>query len=109
GTLQDMHRGIGIENRHAFVCKHLRHGGLTHADRAGQTDNHRAFLSPGHVRRSCHLRSSFRNSSSWSSGGDWPKKISNATAAWPISIDRPSIVSSPRAFAAFSNPVLIGA
>jgi shikimate dehydrogenase len=98
-ALHPPHLGIGIEHRHAAIREHARHGRLAHPDRAGQAQDEGP----------AHAISSARSSRSPSSrAGGWPKNFSNAAAAWPISIDRPSMVGKPAARAAWSNGVSAG-
>ena len=58
-TLELMHRGIGIEHRHAKFLQHRRYRRLAHPDRAGQAED-----------KGClHRVSKARNSASPSAGG----------------------------------------
>lgn len=94
--LQPVHLRIGIKHMNAGFAEHRRDGRLSHADRTGEAEHD-------------HCASSARSSSSCSRGGAAPKNISNASAAWPISISSPSTVSRPRARAAASSGVTNGA
>src|SRR5688572_17659191 len=96
GPLHPPHLGIGVEHRHAAPFEHVRDRRLAHPDRAGEPEDERL----------AHAASRARNARSPSSrGGGWWKNFSNATAAWPISIDSPSMVRNPEARAAWSNGV----
>ena len=101
-SLQLMDGGIGIEQGNPFVDEHLRDGRFSHADRAGQADD--IGLLPLHP-----ATSSFLSSSSCSIGGVAPKNSSNASAAWPISMSRPSTTASSLFLAARSSFVSSGA
>ena len=94
--LQPVNLAIGVEHGHATRPQHRGDGRFAHADRTGQPDSDHAF-------------NSARSSSSRSRGGAAPKNSSNASAACPISISRPSTVAKPRAAAARSSPVSSGA
>src|SRR5690606_24913429 len=97
--LHAAHFAIRIEHGHAGLAKHLGDSRLAHADRTGEADDERV----------AHRLSSARNSRSPSArGGSWPKKISKAIAAWPISMESPSIVRRPRLRASLSSGVSSG-
>ena len=90
-ALQPVHGGVGVEHRHAFVGEHPGHGGLAHADRAGEAEGDHRAEQLAQARRRCR------------GGGSAPKKWPNASAAWPISIDRPSTRRDPAARARLSE------
>ena len=98
-SLQAVHNNIGIEDRYAKPGEHSRHGRFAHADRPGQTEDEGA----------AHRCSRRRKSASPGSRiGATPKNRSNASAAWPISMARPSTVRKPAARAACSTGVSSG-
>src|SRR5690606_41712309 len=99
GTLQALHRGVGIEHGYAEIREHPPDGRLAHPDRAGERENER----PAHA-----ASMALRARSPSSRGGARPKKRSKATAACPISIASPSLVRSPSARAASSSGVSNG-
>ena len=95
-SLQTVHLSVCVEDRHAPAREHGGHRRLAHADGAGEADD-------------LHAVSSARSSASPPAGAAVPKKSSNASRAWPISIDSPSTVSRPRRRAAASSGVSRGA
>src|SRR5690606_36304847 len=84
-SLHGAHFGIGIEDRHASRLEHGGNGRLPHADGAGKAEGEGLG----------HAFNLSRSSASNSRGGRTPKKCTNAEAAWPISMESPSMVSNP--------------
>ena len=52
-SLQAVHRGIGVEHRHAFIREHSRDGRFAHADGAGESQDDRHDVSSSFNSASC--------------------------------------------------------